>query len=107
VTVRFDPATRTCARRSLEAAVAATCAKGCYFREKYYRLKARRGHKRAIVAVAHKILVAIYHVLAAETSYRELGANYLERLEPERLKRNLVCRLERLGYQVHLEPRQT
>jgi transposase len=91
----------------VEAAVAATCAKDCYFREKYYRLKARRGHKRAIVAVAHKLLVAIYHVLGSETPYQELGANYLERLEPERLKRNLVCRLERLGYQVHLEPRQT
>ena len=91
----------------VEAAVAATCAKGCYFREKYYRLKARRGHKRAIVAVAHKILVAIYHVLGSETPYQELGADYFERLEPERLKRNLVCRLERLGYQVHLEPRQT
>jgi len=90
----------------VEAAVAATCAKGGYFREKYYRLKARRGHKRAVVAVAHKLLVAIYHVLANDTHYRELGADYLERLEPERLKHNLVCRLERLGYQVHLEPKR-
>jgi hypothetical protein len=42
--------------------------------------------------------------LSNETPYQELGADYLERLEPERLKRNLVRRLERLGYQVNLEP---
>jgi transposase len=60
-----------------------------------------------VVAVAHKILVAIYHVLTSDTPYQELGADYLERLEPERLKRNLVRRLERLGYQVNLEPKRT
>ena len=90
----------------VEAAIAATCAKDSYFREKYYRLKARRGHKRAVVAVAHKLLIAIYHVLTSDTSYQELGADYLERLEPERLKHNLVRRLERLGYQVSLEPKR-
>jgi hypothetical protein len=90
----------------VEAALAATREKNCYFREKYYRLKARRGHKRAVVAVAHKILVAIYHMLSSDTPYRELGADYLERLEPERLKLNLVRRLERLGFQVKLEPRR-
>jgi len=90
----------------VEAALAATREKNCYFREKYYRLKARRGHKRAVVAVAHKILVAIYHVLSSDTPYQELGADYLERLEPERLKLNLVRRLERLGFQVKLEPRR-
>ena len=73
----------------VEAALAVTREKDCYFREKYYRLKARRGHKRVVVAVAHKLLVAIYHVLSSDTPYRELGADYLERLEPERLKLNL------------------
>jgi transposase len=87
----------------VEAAWAAVRVKGCYFREKYYRLKARRGSKRAIVAVAHKILVAIYHVLSSNLPYKELGGDYLERLEPERLKANLVRRLERLGYRVNLE----
>ena len=90
----------------VEAALAATRDKNCYFREKYYRLKAHRGHKRAIVAVAHKILVAIYHMLSSDTPYRELGADYLERLEPERLKLNLVRRLERLGFHVNLEPKR-
>jgi len=88
----------------VEAALAVTREKNCYFREKYYRLKARRGHKRAVVAIAHKILVAIYHVLTSDTPYQELGADYLEKLEPERLKLNLVRRLERLGYRVNLEP---
>jgi transposase len=60
-----------------------------------------------VVAVAHKILIAIYYVLTSDTPYQELGADYLERLEPERLKRNLVRRLERLGYHVNLEPKRT
>jgi transposase len=90
----------------VEAAIAATCMKDSYFREKYYRLKARRGHKRAVVAVAHKVLIAIYHVLTSDTHYQELGADYLERLEPERLKHNLVRRLELLGYQVSLESKR-
>jgi transposase len=90
----------------VEAALAVTREKDCYFREKYYRLKARRGHKRAVVAIAHKILVAIYYVLSSDTPYRELGADYLERIEPERLKLNLVRRLERLGYRVILEPKR-
>jgi hypothetical protein len=68
--------------------------------------RTRCGHKRAIVAVAHKILVAIYHMLSSDTPYRELGADYLERLEPERLKLNLVRRLERLGFHVNLEPKR-
>jgi transposase len=89
----------------VEAALATTREKNSYFREKYYRLKARRGHKRAVVAVAHKILVAIYHMLSSDTPHRELGADYLEHLEPERLKLNLVRRLERLGFHVNLEPK--
>jgi transposase len=90
----------------IEAALAATHQKDCYFREKFYRLKARRGHKRAVIAVARKVLVAVYHVLSKDVPYRELGAEYLDKLEPERLKLNLVKRLERLGYQVKLEARR-
>ncbi len=90
----------------VEAALGVLREKDCYFREKYYRLKARRGHKRAVVAIAHKILVAIYYVLSSDTPYQELGADYLERVEPERLKLNLARRLERLGYRVNLEPKR-
>ena len=57
----------------VEAAQSAAKAKGTYLRDKFYRLKARRGYKRAVVAVAHKILVAIYHMLSEEVSYHDLG----------------------------------
>ena len=87
----------------VEAANAATKAKGTYLRDKFYRLKARRGYKRAIVAVAHKILVAIYHMLSHQVCYNELGDLYLDKLNKHTLTRNLVHRLERLGYTVTLQ----
>src|SRR5262249_40790977 len=90
----------------VEAALAVTREKDGYFREKYDRRKARRGHKRAIVAIAHKILIAIYSCLGRDTPDQEVGADYLDRLEPERLKLNLVRRLERLGDQVQLAPKR-
>jgi len=87
----------------VEAANAAARAKGTYLRDKFFRLKARRGYKRATVAVAHKILVAIYHMFSHHVSYKELGDLYLDHLNKHHLTRNLVHRLERLGYTVTLE----
>jgi len=87
----------------VEAAQAATRAKGTYLRDKYYRLKARRGSKRAVVAIGHKILVAVYHMLSDQVSYNDLGDLYLDRLNKEHLTRNLVRRLERIGWRVTLE----
>jgi transposase len=87
----------------VEAANAAAKAKGTYLRDKFYRLKARRGYKRAAVAVAHKILVAIYHMFSHQVRYHELGDFYLDKLNKHQLTRNLVHRLERLGYIVTLE----
>jgi len=86
----------------VEAAQAAAKAKGTYLRDKFYRLKARRGHKRAAVAIAHKILVAIYHMLSQQVSYNDLGDLYLDKLNKQHLTRNLVHRLQRLGYAVTL-----
>jgi transposase len=57
----------------VEATNAAARTKCTYFRDKFYRLKARRGYKRAAVAVAHKILVAIYHMLTHQVRYHDLG----------------------------------
>ena len=54
------------------------------------------------MAVGHSLLVIFYHMLQADMEYRDLGVEYLDRLEPERLRRDLVQRLERLGYQVTL-----
>ena len=87
----------------VEAANAAARAKGTYLRDKFFRLKARRGYKRATVAVAHKILVATYHMLSHQVSYNELGDLYLDKLNQHHVTRNLVRRLERLGYTVTLE----
>ena len=64
----------------VEAANSAAKAKGTYRRDKFYRLKARRGYKRAAVAVGHKILVAIYHMLSHQVCYNELGDVYLDHL---------------------------
>src|SRR5262249_11445407 len=62
--------------------------------------------KRALVAVGHTILVLIYHLLREGTTYTELGADYFDRLDSERLTRTLVRRLERLGHEVVLKPKE-
>src|SRR5262249_20553356 len=89
----------------VQAAWAAGRTKGTYLAAQYRRLAKRRGRKRALVAVGHTLLGIIYHVLKRGTTYTELGPDFLERLEPERLTRQLVKRLERLGHKVVLEPR--
>jgi transposase len=91
-------------RRALaEAAWGAGHKKDSYLAAQYRRLAARRGKKRALLAVGHSILVIIYHMLRRDVAYQDLGAEYFDRLEPERLKRYLVKRLERLGYRITLE----
>jgi transposase len=88
----------------VQAAWAASHTKGTYLTVRYRRLAKRRGRKRALVAVGHTLLVIIYHVLKRGTTYAELGADFLDRLEPERLTRQLIKRLEALGHKVVLEP---
>jgi len=61
----------------IEVAWAAVKKKGSYFKDKYYRLKARRGAKKAIVAIAHRILLGIYHVIKDGVDFRDLGEGYL------------------------------
>jgi transposase len=90
----------------VEAAQGAAKAKRTYLRDKFYCLKARRGYKRAAVAIAHKILVSIYHMLSQNVSYNDLGDLYLDKLNKNHLTRNPVHRLERLGYSVTLTPQQ-
>ncbi len=77
--------------------------KGTYFRAQYYRLASRRGSKRAILAVAHSILVTIYYMLRDGTSYRELGGNYFDERRRQATIRHAAQRIERLGYKVTLE----
>jgi transposase len=92
-------------RRSLcEAAWAGSRTKGTYLKAQYHRLAARRGRKRAIMAVGHTILVVIYHLLKHGAVYQELGENFFDHLQRDRLARYLVKRLEKLGHKVTLEP---
>jgi transposase len=89
----------------VEAANAAGRTRDTYLHAQYLRIRHRRGHKKAIVAVGHSILVAAYYILRDEQSYEELGGDYLVRREDqERLTRRLVRQLEKLGQRVTLEP---
>jgi transposase len=88
----------------VQAAWAASHTKHTYLAAQYRRLAARRGRKRALVAVGHTILVIAYHILKRGTTYAELGQDFLARLDPERVTRNLVRRLQKLGHIVTLEP---
>jgi transposase len=92
-------------RRSLvEAAWAASHTKASYLGAHYRRLAARRGRKRALMAVGHSLLVIFYHMLKYDVEYQDLGVDSFDGRDPERLRRYLVKRLERLGYQVTLAP---
>ncbi len=88
----------------IECAQAATRSKDTYLRAQYERIKRRHGHNKAIVAVAHSILVAAYHVLRDDVDYKELGGDHFQRrADPARLTKRLVAQLERLGHSVTLQ----
>src|ERR1700731_347414 len=92
-------------RRCLcQGAWAVSTKKNNYLSALYRRLAARRGSKRATIAVAHKLLVIAYYILRDGTCYSDLGADYFDRLNPEGLRRRLTKRLEGLGFKVTLEP---
>ena len=86
------------------AAISAARTKGSYLKDKFHRLKARRGAMRAALAIAHKILVAAYHMLAKGVAYHELGEAYLDQIRQTRTVANLKRRIERLGYHITLKP---
>ena len=84
----------------VQAAHGAARMKGTALAAKYKRVAARRGAKRAIMAVAHRLLVIAYHVIARREPYRELGADYLERRRPAVVADRLMQRLRQLGIEV-------
>jgi transposase len=92
-------------RALVQAAWAASRTKDTYLAAHYRRLAARRGRKRALVALAHTLLGIIYELLKNNTDYRDLGGDYFERRDRDRLTRRLVDRLERLGLKVTVEPK--
>jgi hypothetical protein len=87
-----------------EVAWASIRTKASYFPAQYHRLARRRGREKALIAVAHSLLVVIYHVLVTRRPYAELGSDYFDRQDAARVERHHVRRLEQLGYTVTLKP---
>jgi transposase len=77
-----------------------------YLSAQFRHLKPRLGAKKAVVAVAHSVLVVIYHVLAKAEPYQDLGADYFHRQDKEQQARRMVRQLETLGYHVELDPQE-
>jgi len=87
----------------VEAAQAAGRSRNTYLSAQYHRLAARRGKKKAAVAVAHSILVISYHLLKDGTDFHDLGGDHFDRRDRDALERRLVQRLEALGNKVNVE----
>ncbi|MGZ6226394.1 MAG: transposase, partial [Syntrophales bacterium] len=87
----------------VEAAWAASRTKNTYLSARYRRLAARRGKKRAAVAVGHTILIMAYHIIKERRTYKELGVDYFDRLNEQHLVKRLTSRIAALGYEVKVE----
>jgi transposase len=88
----------------VQGAWAASHTKNTYLAAQYYRLVGRRGKKRALIAVAHSILVIAYHMLLRHEPFRELGGSYFDERKKDAVTNHLLKRLEKLGYAVQIEP---
>lgn len=100
---RISPGNKWLKATLTEAAWAASKSKGSYLKARYQRLAAKRGKKRAALAIAHTILIMAYHIIKEQCTYRELGATYFDRLHEEHLVKRLTSRIQALGYKVDLE----
>jgi transposase len=87
----------------VQAATSAVKTKDSYYQAKFNRLSKRRGYKRAIVAIAHSMIVAIYHIIRDNRKYKELGKEWFEERSAESQSKALVKKLERLGFTVQLQ----
>ena len=86
-----------------ESALAAIRTKDIYLAAQYRRLKPRLGHKKALGAVKHSMLVACWHMLSTGELYRDLGGDYFRKRDPERITKRLISQLEALGHHVTLQ----
>jgi transposase len=100
---RILPGNRWLKQTLVQAAWAATHAKNTYLASHYRRLAGRRGKKRVLVAVGHSMLVIFYQILKEGRTYAKLGGDFFDRMEPERLTRSYLKRLEALGHKITLE----
>jgi transposase len=87
----------------VESAWAASKAKDSYLKARYQRLVSRRGKKRAALAVGHTILITAYHIIKEQLIYKELGADFFDRLNEQHLINRLTSRINALGYKVDIE----
>ena len=83
-----------------EVAWAAARTKNTYYHEKFHRLKTRRGHKKAVVAIAHKIMKCLYHIIKNGASYSELGVDYLDKKSKQAKVHRLHKQAESLGFKL-------
>jgi transposase len=88
----------------VQCAWAATRVRNSYFHALFHRLRARRGGKKAILAVAASILTTAYHMLQRQTIYHDLGPDYFDRRRPEKSARRFVNGLQKLGFVVTITP---
>jgi transposase len=99
---RTNKGNRWLRRALVQSAWAVSHKSNCFLTAQFYRRAARQGEKKAIVATAHQLLVIAFYILRDGTVYREKGGNYFDQLNPERTKRKLMARLERMGFDVIL-----
>jgi transposase len=88
----------------VEAALSASRARDSALAARYRRIMRHRGHKKAVIAVAHAMLVSVYYLLARHVPYHDLGPDHYDRRHAERVRRQAIAALERQGYRVNLQP---
>ena len=88
----------------VQAAWAASRKRDSYLRAQFFRLKSRRGPKKAVVAVVASIITAVYYMLHNEIPYRELGADYFHQRDKDQLTKRMTRCLRELGFDVTLTP---
>lgn len=87
----------------MQCAWAATRTKNTYLRSKYDSLVGRRGKKRALIAIGHKILIAAYHIMQDKVAYQELGAEYLQEIKKEKQIKRHIQLLKEMGVEVEIK----
>ena len=86
-----------------ESAWSASRSKGSYLKARYQLLAARRGKKRAALAIAHTTLIMAHPIIKEQRTYKELSADYFDRLNEQHILKRLTSRIQALGYKVDLE----
>ena len=104
LTTRLADGNRQLRKVMVQCAWAAVRTKDTYLGSLYHRLAARRGKKRAIIAVAHSMLISFYHMLTNRQPYQDLGADYFDQRSKGVRTDWLLKQLNKLGYTAHLEP---